>query len=74
MKKLLLILTLFVCCGCSINNPDEQRSETVIDISNNNYGFKLVRIGNHQYILYKDAHSRGGICHYEDCDYCHGQH
>lgn len=74
MKKLLLILTLFVCCGCS-NNNTEQRGEKVVDISNSNKfnRFELVRIGNHQYIFYH-AGNQAGICHYEDCDYCHGQH
>ena len=71
MKKLLLILTLFVCCGCSSNNTDEH-GEKRIDISNS-CRFKLVRIGNHQYIFYHAGY-RAGICHYEDCDYCHGQH
>ena len=72
MKKLLLILTLFVCCGCSNSDTYQQQSEKVIDISNSSR-FELVRIGNHQYIQYIDGY-RGGICHYEDCDYCHGQH
>ena len=71
MKKLLLILTLFVCCGCSSNNTEQQQDEKVIDISSNG-NFELVRIGNHQYIFYHDVYA-GGICHYQDCDYCHGR-
>jgi uncharacterized protein YcfL len=70
MKKLLLILTLFVCCGCS-SNTEQQQSEKVIDISNDQR-FEVVRIGNHQYILYRTGY-KGGICHYQDCDYCHGR-
>ena len=72
MKKLLLILTLFCCVCCSCNNTDQQCGEKVIDVSNSNI-FDIVRIGNHQYIYYHNVY-QGGICHYEDCDYCHGQH
>ena len=71
MKKLLLILTLFVCCGCN-SDTYQQQGERVIDISKSD-NFEIVRIGNHQYIYYHDVYV-GSICHYEDCDYCHGQH
>ena len=69
MKKLLIILLLFVCTGCVKHTSDipVNEEETLTE------GFfshlKLVRIGNHQYIHYYSGH-KGSFCHYEDCDYC----
>ena len=67
MKKLLIVLLLFIFTGCN--------SDTSIDKEDTLYkGFcshiKIIRIGNHQYLEYCDSYYRGSICHYEDCDYC----
>ncbi len=71
MKKLLIVLLLFVCIGCTKGTectytPINEEKTLVSTIG---YSLKVFRIGNHQYIEYYDGY-RGSICHYEDCDYC----
>ena len=69
MKKLLIVLLLFICTGCVKHTSDVPVNEEKTLIEEFGYHLKLVRIGNHQYIKYSGG-DRGSICHYEDCDYC----
>ena len=71
MRKFLLSLILLICCISCTSQEQGTKQKTIIDISKNP-NFEIVRIGNHQYIFYHTTY-KGGICHYEDCDYCHGR-
>ena len=71
MKKFLLSLILLVCCiSCTFQERGIKQEKTII--ISENPDFEIVRIGNHQYIFMCHGGYYGGLCHYEDCDYCHG--
>ena len=70
MKKLLIILLLFVCTGCTKYTSNTPINEEETLVSELGFHLKIIRIGNHQYLKYHDGWYRGSICHYEDCDYC----
>lgn len=69
MKKLLIVLLLFICTGCVKHTSDVPVNEEKTLIEEFGSHLKLVRIGNHQYIKYYGG-NRGSLCHYEDCNYC----
>lgn len=69
MKKLLIVLLLFIFTGCTKNTSNiPVNSEETLAKGFCSY-IKIIRIGNHQYLKYYEGY-KGSICHYEDCDYC----
>ena len=66
MKKLISALSIILC---SIIFISCNKSQNYIESSNDDRRFKIIKINNHQYIVYNDLY-QFGICHYEDCDYC----
>lgn len=64
MKKIIVLASLaFLFFGC-----ENQKKEETIK-RDDTYGVTVFRHGNHQYIFVKHFNA-GGLCHYEDCDYC----
>ena len=66
MKKLISALSIILC---SIIFISCNKSQNYIESSNDDRRFKIIKINNHQYIVYNGLY-QFGICHYEDCDYC----
>ena len=59
-KLLLTALAILLFASCS-------KTEIEIEIEPGSVAIRT--IGNHQYLFYMGNH-RGGVCHYEDCEYC----
>lgn len=63
MKKLLTALLIIFSTMFITSCEDNSEVPT-----NRNY-LRVETIGNHQYLFYNTDYA-GGICHYEDCEYC----
>lgn len=63
MKKIIILLVIFISIMSACNTDKEQNS---VELP---YSFTVKTIGNHQYLHYSNGYA-GGLCHYEDCDYC----
>jgi len=72
MKKLISALSIISCGIIFISCNTCNKSQNYIESSNNDITFEIIRINNHQYIVYSGMY-QFGICHYEDCDYCNKQ-
>ena len=62
MKKIVVLLFTLMLSGCRYEKIEPGGT----------YGVTVFRHGNHQYIFVKH-YEAGGLCHYEDCDYCNGK-
>lgn len=61
MKKRLFIIALPILLLASCTTKSE--------VETNDACVSVRTVGNHQYLFYHEGH-KGGVCHYEDCDYC----
>lgn len=59
MKKRLFLIALPMLLFASCNS----------EVATNDACISVRTVGNHQYLFYH-AGPKGGVCHYEDCQYC----
>ena len=62
MKKRLFLIALpmLLLASCTKSESEIETDDAYVSIRT---------VGNHQYLFYHAAY-KGGVCHYEDCDYC----
>ena len=61
MKKRLFLIALPMLLLASCTNKSEVETDDAC--------VSVRTVGNHQYLFYHAGY-KGGVCHYEDCDYC----
>lgn len=60
MKKRLFLITLPMLLLASCTNSTVETNDARVSVRT---------VGNHQYLFYHAGYA-GGVCHYEDCQYC----
>lgn len=62
MKKRLFLIALPMLLLASCTNSESEVETDYVSVS-------VHTVGNHQYLFYHEGY-KGGVCHYEDCQYC----